>query len=243
MIDRRAETIPRRLPGSATEFLQPVAFGVPSRSGTLWAPNRRRDTGDGGQRALDLILASVLLVICAVPMLAIALAIKIDSSGPVLFRQFRIGRHRRSFALLKFRTMFHHRLAPDDCRQATRDDPRITRLGHILRRTSLDELPQIFNVLRGEMSIVGPRPHMAGTRAGGRLFEDIADRYADRHRVRPGMTGLAQVRGWRGETDTEEKLLRRLDCDLEYIANRSLLLDLSIIARTIVTVFRMRNAY
>ncbi|MGH6741401.1 MAG: sugar transferase, partial [Bradyrhizobium sp.] len=122
-------------------------------------------------------------------------------------------------------------------------DPRVTYLGSFLRRGSLDELPQLLNVLRGEMSIVGPRPHAPGTCAGGRLFEDVALRYDARHRVKPGMTGLAQVRGWRGETDTEEKLLNRVASDLEYIANWSLRLDMAIIWRTLFIVFRMRNAY
>ena len=129
------------------------------------------------------------------------------------------------------------------CRQATRDDPRVTRLGRFLRRTSFDELPQLLNVLSGEMSLVGPRPHAPGTCAAGRPFETITDRYAQRHCVKPGMTGLAQVRGWRGETDTVEKLLHRVDSDLEYIAMWSLRRDLAIIVRTAVTVLLMRNAY
>ena len=132
---------------------------------------------------------------------------------------------------------------PARLRQATRNDPRVTRVGALLRRLSLDEMPQLLNVLRGEMSIVGPRPHAPGTCAGGRLFEDVALRYDARHRVKPGMTGLAQVRGWRGETDTEDKLLNRLACDLEYIDTWSFRADLEIIWRTLFAVFRMRNAY
>jgi lipopolysaccharide/colanic/teichoic acid biosynthesis glycosyltransferase len=115
-------------------------------------------------------------------------------------------------------------------------------VGSILRRTSLDELPQLLNVLRGEMSFVGPRPHAPGTRAAGRRFEEVAERYSARHRVKPGLTGLAQVRGWRGPTETEEKLIRRLESDLEYIENWSISLDLCIIIRTLVAVVRMRNA-
>jgi len=132
---------------------------------------------------------------------------------------------------------------PARLRQATRNDPRVTRVGALLRRLSLDEMPQLLNVLRGDMSIVGPRPHAPGTCAGGRLFEDVALRYDARHRVKPGMTGLAQVRGWRGETDTEDKLLNRLACDLEYIDTWSFRADLEIIWRTLFAVFRMRNAY
>ena len=118
-----------------------------------------------------------------------------------------------------------------------------TRVGAWLRHSSLDELPQLLNVLGGSMALVGPRPHAPNTCVGGRPFEALSHRYADRHRVKPGMTGLAQVRGWRGETDTEDKLLRRIDSDLEYIATWSLVLDLRIICSTVGTVLRMRNAY
>jgi lipopolysaccharide/colanic/teichoic acid biosynthesis glycosyltransferase len=179
------------------------------------------------KRSADLFLALLALALFALPMLAIALAIRFDSPGPALFRQPRIGLSGRPFELLKFRTMRHHTPCCGDCAQARRYDPRVTRVGHWLRCSSFDELPQLFNVLRGEMSVVGPRPHTPGTRAGGRLFEEVAPHYGERHQVRPGMTGLAQIRGWRGETDTEDKLLRRVDSDLEYIAGWSLALDLS----------------
>jgi lipopolysaccharide/colanic/teichoic acid biosynthesis glycosyltransferase len=195
------------------------------------------------KRTLDVLLAFLAMVIHIVPMLLIAVAIRLDSPGPIVFRQRRVGLHGREFQMLKFRTMHHHTPCCGDCQQVSRHDPRVTRVGHWLRCLSLDELPQLVNVLRGEMSIVGPRPHAPGTRAGGRLFEDVAPRYAERHRVRPGMTGLAQVRGWRGETDTVEKLLRRIDSDLEYVATWSLALDLRIILCTMGTVLRMRNAY
>jgi lipopolysaccharide/colanic/teichoic acid biosynthesis glycosyltransferase len=176
-------------------------------------------------------------------MLLIGLLVRLTSPGPALFRQERIGLNGQRFVMLKFRTMH---VAPErhtDWRQATRDDPRVTRVGALLRRTSLDELPQLLNVLGGSMSLVGPRPHAPNTRAAGRPFEHITHRYEARHRVKPGMTGLAQVRGWRGETDTEEKLLRRLDSDLEYIATQSLRADLAILVRTIATMGRMPNAY
>ncbi|MBN8873111.1 MAG: sugar transferase [Rhodospirillales bacterium] len=195
------------------------------------------------KRLLDVTLATLLLLLLSPLLLLVAIAIRLDSPGPVLFRQCRVGLHQRPFDLLKFRTMYHHAPSALDCRQATRDDPRITRVGHWLRCTSFDELPQLVNVLRGEMSMVGPRPHTQGTCAGGRPFEEVAPHYAARHAVRPGITGLAQVRGWRGETDTEEKLLRRIDCDLEYIATWSLRLDLLILCRTLVSVLGMRNAY
>jgi lipopolysaccharide/colanic/teichoic acid biosynthesis glycosyltransferase len=177
------------------------------------------------------------------PMLIIAAAIQLTSKGPALFRQERIGLNGRRFVMLKFRTM-HHRAADDGSfLQATRDDPRVTRVGAVLRHTSFDELPQFLNVLAGSMSLVGPRPHAPGTCAAGRPFEAITEQYAARHCVKPGMTGLAQIRGWRGETDTEEKLLRRIDADLEYIANWSPWRDLKIIWHTIVGVLRMPNAY
>lgn len=127
--------------------------------------------------------------------------------------------------------------------QASRDDPRITRVGRFLRRTSIDELPQLFNVLMGDMSLVGPRPHAASTRAGGRLFSDVVQSYAARHKVKPGITGWAQVCGWRGETDTEEKLIKRFEHDLYYIENWSIWLDLYILVRTVGAVLLRRNAF
>jgi polysaccharide biosynthesis protein PslA len=124
-----------------------------------------------------------------------------------------------------------------------RHDKRVTRVGAFLRRHSLDELPQLVNVLRGDMSLVGPRPHAPGTRAGGTAFEMVTPHYAARHCVRPGITGLAQVRGWRGATETEQMLLRRVESDLEYIDTWSLWLDIGILARTVVSLFAARNAY
>jgi polysaccharide biosynthesis protein PslA len=195
------------------------------------------------KRTEDILLSLGALAVAAVPMLLIALAIRLDSPGPVLFRQRRTGFNNRDFYVLKFRTMYTEDTDHEVRVQVQEGDPRVTPVGAILRRTSLDELPQLLNVLRGEMSFVGPRPHAPGTRAGGRLFEEVAERYAARHRVKPGLTGLAQVRGWRGPTETEEKLIRRLESDLEYIENWSPWLDFSIIIRTLAAVVRMRNAY
>lgn len=195
------------------------------------------------KRVADIVLAGLFLMAMGLPMVLVAAIIRLTSGGPALFRQQRIGLHGRPFVMLKFRTMRDAPENPGYCRQATRRDPRVTRIGALLRRTSFDEFPQLLNVLAGSMSLVGPRPHAPGTCAAGRPFEAITQHYAARHRVKPGMTGLAQVRGWRGETDTEEKLLRRVDCDLEYIANWSLGRDLLILCRTIVTVLRMPNAY
>ena len=201
--------------------------------------------GWGGlaKRAEDIALSLAALMVAAVPMLLIALAVRLDSPGPVVFRQRRAGFNNRDFYVLKFRTMYTDQAEHGTVVQAQENDPRITPVGAILRRTSLDELPQLLNVLMGEMSFVGPRPHAPGTRAAGRPFEEVAERYAARHRVKPGLTGLAQVRGWRGPTETEEKLLRRVEADLEYIENWSLWLDVQIILRTLVAVARMRNAY
>ncbi len=139
--------------------------------------------------------------------------------------------------------MYHHLADESAEKLTTRDDPRVTKVGRIIRRTSLDELPQLFNVLRGEMSVVGPRPHAVAAKAAGQLYNDAVDQYAARHKVKPGITGWAQVNGWRGETDTLEKLQRRVDYDLYYIDNWSIWLDLVIIARSIVIVFTDSEAY
>lgn len=200
------------------------------------------------KRAMDVALALLLLLLVALPVFAVAVWICLDSPGPVLFRQRRVGRHGLAFRVFKFRTMYVGAArAPAGrdgvCAQAIRNDPRVTRAGVWLRRLSIDELPQLFNVLRGEMSLVGPRPHAPGTCAGGRPFEQVATRYAARHQVRPGITGLAQIRGWRGETETEEKLRYRIDSDMEYIQSWSLWLDVGILLRTIPAVLRATNAY
>jgi lipopolysaccharide/colanic/teichoic acid biosynthesis glycosyltransferase len=211
-----------------------------------------RELGDAGmapgdiiaKRISDVVLGTLFLALAGLPMLVIAVMIRLTSKGPILFRQERIGLNGRRFVMLKFRTMHDAPATPGSCPQATRDDPRVTRIGVWLRHTSSDELPQLLNVLGGSMSLVGPRPHAPGTCVVSRPFEVISHRYAARHRAKPGMTGLAQIRGWRGETDTEEKFLRRLDSDLEYIATPwSLVGDLRIIGRTIATVLHMPNAY
>ncbi len=143
----------------------------------------------------------------------------------------------------KFRTMNADINDPGGAVQATRNDSRVTRLGGFLRKSSLDELPQFINVLAGDMSVVGPRPHPVGLRSSGRPFEEIVNRYAARHRVKPGITGWAQVNGWRGETDTLEKLEKRVECDLYYIDNWSIWFDLVIIIKTIFVICKDDNAY
>lgn len=195
------------------------------------------------KRLEDLVLASLGLIVATPLFLLVAIAIKLDSPGPVFFRQDREGFNNQRFRIWKFRSMRADRCEADGIIQARKEDDRITAVGRFLRRTSIDELPQLFNVLAGEMSLVGPRPHAPSTKAGGRIFSEVVDHYAARHKVKPGMTGWAQVHGWRGETDTEEKLLKRLEHDLYYIENWSVLLDLYILARTVVTIAFQKTAY
>lgn len=195
------------------------------------------------KRAMDLS-ASLLAFIVLAPVLGtIALLIKLDSPGPVLFRQKRFGFNHQLIDVYKFRTMYANQLDANASKLATRNDPRITKIGAFLRRWSMDELPQLFNVLKGEMSLVGPRPHATLAKAADTLYTDLLDNYASRHRVKPGITGWAQVNGWRGETDTQEKLIKRVEHDLEYIDSWSLLLDIKIIFKTVYSVIEGENAY
>jgi Undecaprenyl-phosphate glucose phosphotransferase len=199
---------------------------------------------DAGIKLLEDKILTVLILAMIWPiLLIIALVIKLDSPGPVFFRQPREGFNNKPFRVYKFRTMYQDQSQFHGIQQASRIDPRVTRVGRILRRTSLDELPQLFNVMTGDMSLVGPRPHAASTRAGGRLFSDVVASYAARHKVKPGITGWAQVCGWRGETDTEEKLVKRLEHDLHYIENWSLWFDFYILFRTIGSVILPKNAF
>ncbi len=191
----------------------------------------------------DKLLGGLILLLISPLLLLIAVAIKLDSPGPVFFVQRRIGFNNNVFRVYKFRTMRVQDTDPDARRLVTRDDPRVTRLGRFLRRTSLDELPQFFNVLKGDMSIVGPRPHALGACAAGRAYQEAVAEYAYRHKVKPGITGWAQVNGWRGETDTLEKIRKRVEYDLYYIDHCSVWLDLKIIARTLLAGFRHHNAY
>ncbi|WP_448577545.1 undecaprenyl-phosphate glucose phosphotransferase [Thermaurantiacus sp.] len=195
------------------------------------------------KRAEDLLLTIPLILLLSPILILTAIAIRLDSPGPILFRQPREGFNNRLFEVLKFRSMTHDSCETDAIHQATRNDKRITRVGAFIRKTSIDELPQLFNVLKGEMSLVGPRPHAPSTRAGGRLFNEIVQTYAARHKVKPGITGWAQVCGFRGETDTEDKLLKRLDHDLHYIENWSVSFDLYILFRTVIAVLVPRNAF
>lgn len=191
------------------------------------------------KRVSDIVIATVIIVLISPVLLALALGVKLSSPGPVIFKQKRNGLDGEEIVVWKFRSMTAQENGPV-VRQATKNDPRVTRFGAFLRRTSLDELPQFFNVLQGRMSIVGPRPHAV---AHNEEYRRIIKAYMVRHKVKPGITGWAQVNGHRGETDTIEKMQARVEYDLEYLRNWSLGLDLQIIVRTIRLVFFDRNAY
>jgi exopolysaccharide biosynthesis polyprenyl glycosylphosphotransferase len=194
------------------------------------------------KRLFDIGVSGASLILLSPIMLLIAVAIRLESRGPALFRQQRMGRSNRLFSVLKFRTMRIESADADGTRSASREDDRLTRMGSFLRRTSLDELPQLINVLAGEMSIVGPRPHALGSTAEDHLFWRIEDRYWDRHAIKPGMTGLAQVRGFRGATVRRSDLTDRLKADLEYLDGWTLGRDIAIVFRTL-GVMMHRNAY
>lgn len=195
------------------------------------------------KRAEDIALSSLALLVAAPVMLAVAIAIKLDSPGPVLFRQKRYGYNNRLIEVFKFRSMYHARSDANAERQTTRDDDRITRVGRFIRKTSLDELPQLLNVFLGSMSMVGPRPHATATKAAGVLFEDAVAEYSARHRVKPGITGWAQIHGYRGETDTLEKIEKRVEYDLEYIERWSLWFDLYILGATVPALLFNKDVY
>jgi len=192
---------------------------------------------------LDRSVAAMLLLVLSPILLLISVLIKLDSRGPVLFRQTRIGFNNVPFLCYKFRTMYSHMADPLADVQTVRGDRRVTRVGRWLRRLSLDELPQVLNVLLGDMSLVGPRPHAPNTKAGGRLFTEAVEGYARRHRIKPGITGWAQVNGWRGETATVEQIEQRVKYDLYYTANWSLLFDLRILLLTLVRGMSGPQAY
>ncbi|HEY8580211.1 MAG TPA: undecaprenyl-phosphate glucose phosphotransferase, partial [Beijerinckiaceae bacterium] len=176
--------------------------------------------------------------------LVTALAIKLDSRGPVFFRQKRYGFNNELIEIFKFRSMYVDQLDHGASKLVTKGDPRVTRVGRFIRKTSIDELPQLFNVVfRGDLSLVGPRPHAVHAKAADRQYDEVVDGYFARHRVRPGITGWAQVNGWRGETDTSEKIQRRVEHDLHYIENWSIFFDLYILAVTPFALAKSENAY
>lgn len=194
--------------------------------------------------AFDRIVGGVCLVALSPVFLLTALAVRLETQGPVFFRQKRYGFNNETVEILKFRSMYADKLDATANRLVTKNDPRVTRVGKFIRKTSIDELPQLFNVVfKGDLSLVGPRPHAIHAKAADQLYDQVVDGYFARHRVRPGMTGWAQVNGWRGETDTPEKLQHRVEHDLYYIENWSVLFDLYILAMTPFALIRAENAY
>jgi len=192
----------------------------------------------------DKAVALLALILLSPVMVATAIAIKLESRGPVFFRQNRHGFNNELIKIYKFRSMRTDMLDASASKLVTKDDPRVTKVGKFIRKTSIDELPQLFNVLKGELSIVGPRPHALQAKADNKLYYEAVEGYFARHRVKPGMTGWAQVNGWRGETDTIDKIMQRVNHDLYYIEHWSILLDMYIVMMTPVSlVSKTENAY
>ena len=220
------------------------AFAFATAAPTIGSP---RDARAALQLLLKTLLdrgvALVLLALLLPVLLVLAVAVRLDSPGPILFRQARVGLHDATFRIWKFRTMHHAMTDAEACRQTSRGDARVTRLGRTLRRLSLDELPQLINVLAGHMSLVGPRPHTPTTAVAGRALADIVGPYKLRHRVKPGITGWAQVNGSRGELRTDDDVRRRVELDLIYIENWSVALDLRILFLTVKREIFSSRAY
>ncbi len=229
------------LPIGMLEFMHSSCIGYYGRTrvieigsaGPSWVADRLL------KRGLDLIVSVAATLLLTPMMLIVAAWIKLDSRGPILFQQVRDGYNNKPIKVLKFRTMVVHEAKGPFC-QATRDDPRVTRVGRILRRTNIDELPQLLNVIQGDMSLVGPRPHAI---SHNEMYEGRIARMARRHNVKPGITGWAQVNGLRGETDTLEKMQARVEHDLYYIDHWSFAFDLKILVKTIFSKKSYQNAY
>ncbi len=226
-------------------FSQDYAFAQADRDPLIsamsrsFAPERRLT-----KRAFDILFASLALVLLLPLMLVAAIAIRLESRGPILFRQRRHGYNDRIIEVLKFRSMYHEMADPEAKNVVSRNDPRVTRVGRFLRRSSIDELPQLFNVLKGDLSLVGPRPHAIDAMGSDRRrFSRMVEGYSARHRLPPGITGWAQINGWRGEIDDPAKLTARIEHDLYYIENWSLWLDLKILFRTPLSLMDTRSAY
>ncbi|MGF1476965.1 MAG: undecaprenyl-phosphate glucose phosphotransferase [Geminicoccaceae bacterium] len=241
----------RRFSVEVSVALTPVPFGLPILGVTQFGDTphvtlleRPLDSWQTLLKGLaDRCLAMIALILLSPIMAIIALAVRLTSKGPVLFRQQRYGFNQQMIEVLKFRSMYVDRCdegLSDNVQQATRNDPRVTPIGRFLRRSSLDELPQLFNVLRGEMSLVGPRPHAV---AHDDYYAALIDGYLGRHRVKPGITGWAQVNGFRGETETVDDMRRRIELDLDYIDHWTLGFDFRILARTVFLCLKGTNAY
>lgn len=223
------------------DFVFPAACGRHTLALIELAQPPVRTAGRLAKAALDRLAALVALVIFSPIMLGCVIGVMIASPGPVLFRQPRIGHRNRVFQVLKFRTM--HVTANPNKKLTERNDPRVFRFGSVMRKLSFDELPQLFNVLKGDMSLVGPRPHMPEATAAGRLYHDAVADYELRHGVKPGITGWAQVNGWRGPTETIHQIQNRVDHDFHYIRNWSLWLDVKILIKTVFVGFTGENAF
>ncbi len=195
------------------------------------------------KRVFDIVFASLAIVALFPVMIGAAIAIRMDSKGPVLFRQKRYGFNNEIIDVLKFRSMYHEMSDPDARKVVTKGDSRVTKVGRFIRKTSIDELPQLFNVLRGELSLVGPRPHAVNAHTDNHTWDEVVDGYFARHKVKPGVTGWAQINGWRGEVDTPEKIQKRVECDVYYIENWSILFDLKILVMTPLSLLNTENAY
>ena len=229
---------------------EPYQIDGGTQAGTISIPLSVRIA----KRALDLVLSGVGLLILGLIFPFVALAVRLDSKGPLLYKQRRAGALKGRtatgqprflpFEMLKFRTMRVDAEKLTGVVLAEENDPRVTRVGRFIRKTSLDELPQLFNVVfKGNLSLVGPRPHAVHAKAVDRLYDEAVDGYFARHRVKPGITGWAQINGWRGETDNQEKIQRRVEHDLYYIENWSVLFDLYILAMTPFALLKTENAY
>jgi len=225
------------------DISMPILARRPARGPVAASRRCRRDpfltAGNRQKRIFDIVIGTSLITLFSPALLILAGLVLLSGPGPVIYRQIRVGANGDEFTLLKFRTMHYS----ETFLQATVDDRRVTNVGRVLRHTSLDELPQLVNVIKGDMSLVGPRPHAAETRIQGILFEDAVKSYQQRHRVRPGITGLAQIRGQRGATGTIRSFEQRMSSDMEYIENWSIWLDMIILLKTVPVLFGQDNAY
>ena len=195
------------------------------------------------KRGFDILFSVLALALLSPIMLAAAIAIRAESKGPVIFRQKRYGFNNEVVEVLKFRSMYTEMTDHDAKKAVTKDDPRVTKVGRFIRRTSIDELPQLVNVLGGKLSLVGPRPHAVNAHTQNKLWDEVVDGYFGRHKVKPGVTGWAQINGWRGEVDNDDKIRRRVEHDLYYIENWSLMFDLYILLATPFKLLNSENAY
>lgn len=195
------------------------------------------------KRVIDIAGASVAIILLSPVLIACAIAVKLDSKGPLFFVQERAGYRNKPFRMYKFRSMCAQRADATGSQLTLRNDPRVTKVGAFLRRASLDELPQLINVLKGDMSLVGPRPHPKGAKAGTMLYDDLIPHFYSRYRMKPGITGLAQISGFRGNTETEQHLIDRFGRDLQYAAEWTPVLDIAIMFRTVTHVFKGTNAF